>query len=64
MDTGTLRGDKMTIYEELVQEITKLGAMEVLDYHEPDWFPDRNLLSMWKQARIKKCIHLIKQLGE
>jgi len=54
----------MTIYEELVQEITKLGAMEVLDYHEPDWFPDRNLLSMWKQARIKKCIHLIKQLGE
>ena len=64
MATRTVRGVVMSIHEELVKEITKLGAMEVLDYHDPSWFPDRNLLSMWKQARIKKCIYLIKQLGE
>ena len=54
----------MSIHEELVKEVTKLGAMEVLDYHDPSWFPDRKLLAQWRQARIKKCIYLIKQLGE
>ena len=52
------------IIEKLMKEITTLGAVEVLDYYNHEAFPKRDELKKWRQARIKKCIRLIKLLGE
>ena len=61
--TRTLRGVLMTsTLDELIEEITTLGAVEVLDYYNPGAFPKRDELKKWRQSQIKRCIRLIKAL--
>ena len=50
----------MSLLDQLLEELANLGAVEVLDYYNPDAFPKRDELKKWRQARIKKCIRIAK----
>ncbi len=49
---------------ELLELLAELGAVEVLDYYQPDAFPDRMKLKKWRQSQIRKCIRRAKHVAK